>query len=254
MENLLIRLFGLRGAVLHGDPTVLDRFLWLKRHLWSGKFRTLDAGCGTGACAMFAATRGNEALGISFDARNTRVAQKRARLLGLEKATFVEGDLRKLDQLFPDAGCFDQIICFECIEHIIDDKRLMRNLSRLLVPGGRLLLTTPNLEYRGLVGEDKTKLSQTEDGGHVRWGYSKEDLAKLCLDVGLKMQSCAGVSGLLSQQLTNLLRLSDRVLPHKVGWLLTFPFRALCKLDPFFTALARYPYLSLAIVAQKPEA
>lgn len=39
---------------------------------------------------------------------------------------------------------FDMIICFQVIEHIADDHRLLQEIKRVLVPGGKLLLTTPN--------------------------------------------------------------------------------------------------------------
>jgi ubiquinone/menaquinone biosynthesis C-methylase UbiE len=39
---------------------------------------------------------------------------------------------------------FDTVICFQVIEHIKDDDALLREIKRVLKPGGRLLLTTPN--------------------------------------------------------------------------------------------------------------
>ncbi|MEC5144293.1 class I SAM-dependent methyltransferase [Chitinophaga sp. 212800010-3] len=39
---------------------------------------------------------------------------------------------------------FDTVICFQVIEHIKNDNALLREIRRVLKPGGRLLLTTPN--------------------------------------------------------------------------------------------------------------
>ncbi|TWF42363.1 methyltransferase family protein [Chitinophaga polysaccharea] len=39
---------------------------------------------------------------------------------------------------------YDTVICFQVIEHIRDDHALLREIKRVLKPGGRLLLTTPN--------------------------------------------------------------------------------------------------------------
>ncbi|NLR60278.1 class I SAM-dependent methyltransferase [Chitinophaga polysaccharea] len=39
---------------------------------------------------------------------------------------------------------YDTVICFQVIEHIHDDHALLREIKRVLKPGGRLLLTTPN--------------------------------------------------------------------------------------------------------------
>ena len=45
---------------------------------------------------------------------------------------------------FPDAS-FDVVLCVEGIEHVVDRHKTLRELRRVLKPGGRLLITTPNL-------------------------------------------------------------------------------------------------------------
>lgn len=115
-------------AILFGDSAAFDRFRWFVKRMKGGDIRTLDAGCGSGALTLYAAKRGNEAVGISFDERNNRMAEERARILGIERAQFVTGDLRKLDTLAPSLGVFEQIICFETIEHI----KMMRSYCTIL--------------------------------------------------------------------------------------------------------------------------
>ncbi|MBO9730891.1 MAG: class I SAM-dependent methyltransferase [Chitinophaga sp.] len=39
---------------------------------------------------------------------------------------------------------YDTVICFQVIEHIKDDSALLHEIRRILKPGGRLFLTTPN--------------------------------------------------------------------------------------------------------------
>jgi SAM-dependent methyltransferase len=39
---------------------------------------------------------------------------------------------------------YDTVICFQVIEHIKDDSALLHEIRRVLKPGGRLFLTTPN--------------------------------------------------------------------------------------------------------------
>jgi len=43
-----------------------------------------------------------------------------------------------------DAGSFDLIIAVEIIEHLANPRRLINEAARILAPGGRLLLSTPN--------------------------------------------------------------------------------------------------------------
>jgi SAM-dependent methyltransferase len=42
-------------------------------------------------------------------------------------------------------GSIDTIVCIEVIEHIEDPFRLIREMHRILKPGGRLIVTTPNV-------------------------------------------------------------------------------------------------------------
>ncbi len=44
-----------------------------------------------------------------------------------------------------ETGAFDMVACLEGIEHVVDRHRTLRELRRVLKPGGRLVLTTPNL-------------------------------------------------------------------------------------------------------------
>lgn len=251
VENVLVRLVGWRATVLHGDPCVYDRYRWLRRHLLRGPKRTLDAGCGSGAFTLFAALNGNHATGISFDTRNNRVAAARARLLGVSGARFVHHDLRELDRIAGTLGGFDQIICFETIEHVFNDDKLMGDLARLLEPGGRLLVTVPYKHHRPQLGES---VSGCEDGAHVRWGYTHEELGALLRAHGVEVTVQEYASGLVSQQLANLSRLLGRA-HAQFGWGATFPLRTLQAVDRPLTRLTGYPYLSIAVVGEKrPEA
>ncbi len=47
------------------------------------------------------------------------------------------------DMPFEDAS-FDVVICREVIEHVLDDRALLREIQRVLIHGGFLHLTTPN--------------------------------------------------------------------------------------------------------------
>src|SRR5690242_7053396 len=84
------------APVLHADPGVLDRWLWLKHRLprASGDRALLDAGCGSGAFTIGAALRGYNSLGISWDGRNQQVAAKRAEVCRADRARFQVLDLR----------------------------------------------------------------------------------------------------------------------------------------------------------------
>lgn len=244
-NHLLIRLLGWVATLLHGDASIFDRWLWLRRRLLRGDLRTLDAGCGSGVFSLYAARLGNEVVGISGDERNNRAAEQRAGILGLERANFVTRDLRELDRFACELGVFDQIICCETIEHILDDQTLVRNLGRLLRPGGRLFITTPSDRHRPFAGE---LLSEEEDGGHVRFGYSHDDLRRLFEGAGLETLSLGHLMGPISQV---LVRIQWAISPFSrlLGWALTVPFRPLQVLDPAIARVSNVPSFCVTGVA-----
>jgi SAM-dependent methyltransferase len=248
MSDLMLRALGWRSLLIHGDPCVLDRWLWLRTRLHTGPSRTLDAGCGNGAFSIFAARAGNEVLATSFSERELDDARRRTRLLGLEGVEFEVLDLREIDQRRRELGSFDQIICLETIEHLSDDRGLLVSLAGLLRPGGRLLLSTPYEAHHPLYREQRHP-SPVEDGSHVRYGYSPEGLRELALSAGLVPQQLGFVSGVVSQRLTNLMRRLTLRLGRMPAWAVMLPLRALVLLDRPLTRLTRYPYLSIAMVA-----
>jgi SAM-dependent methyltransferase len=247
MTDPLLRLVGWRALFLQGDPLVYDRFIWLRRHLRPGPVRTLDAGCGNGAFTMYAARIGNEVLGLSFDDANNRKAVARAAMLKLGNARFVPCDLRRLDSMRAEFGLFDQVICLETIEHIIDDRKLARDLAAMLKPGGRLFLSTPNKNCPPLRGD---KLSRAEDGGHVRWGYTHPEMRAILGEAGLTTTVEQYASGLVMQRVTGLMRWASEISPA-FGWAATFPLRALRIADRAATDALGAPYLSIAVIAEK---
>lgn len=247
-DKAALRMIGWPATLLYGDPCILDRWRWIRHHLRPGPLRTLDAGCGSGVFTFYAATLGNEVVGLSFEKHNNEKARRRAEALALQNITFVDFDLRRLEETAEELGTFDQIICCEVIEHIIDDHKLLRNLAAMLRPGGRLVLTTPFKGHKALLGEE---LSDHEDGGHVRWGYSCDEVRMLLERCGLSTISEGRISGVVSQQLTNLGHLLDRV-GTRYAALLALPLRVLQCLDRPLTLLTDYPFLCIGVVSTRP--
>jgi SAM-dependent methyltransferase len=250
VRDLLLRALGWRLLLLHSDTLVLDRWLWLRRHLKRGPLRTFDAGCGNGAFSMYAARRGNRVLAASFSQEEQMTARARADALGIDGIDLRLIDLRELETRRGELGTFDQIICLETVEHLLDDEALVGSLAAMLAPGGQLLLTTPYDRHRPLYGETSNP-SEVEDGSHVRFGYSQERVAELASGAGLRVVEQSFVSGAISQGLTNLFwRLTAR-LGLTPAWLLILPLRPLVALDAPLTRALHHPHLCVALRAVK---
>jgi SAM-dependent methyltransferase len=254
-KSLLVKLFGFPATLVHGDTLVLDRWRWLKQRLPKTRDggRVMDVGCGTGSFTLGAAHRGYKSLGLSWDERNQATAQERAAMCKLTAATFEVLDVRRLDERSDLKASFDIVINCENIEHIIDDRKLMRDIADCLKPGGRLLLTTPYWHYRPMMEVDEGPFSRVEDGGHVRRGYSRAMLQELCEQSGLIVEEISFCSGYLSQRITKVLRTLCEVNPM-LGWLMVLPLRVLPPLlDGPVTSLLRWPQFSICLEAYKPR-
>ncbi len=95
--------------------------------------RLLDAGCGAGLLALLARLRG--ATVTALDASAALLAVARARL---PEADLREGDLEALP--FAEAS-FDAVIAVNSIFYAADMAAAMRELARVVRPGGRVVLT-----------------------------------------------------------------------------------------------------------------
>jgi SAM-dependent methyltransferase len=254
-RGLLIKIFGFSAALTHGDTLVLDRWKWLKSKLpvTNNGETVLDVGCGTGYFSMGAALRGYEALGLSWDERNQEIAAQRAKICNAERASFSVQDVRFLDEREDLAEKFDVVICTENIEHVINDRKLLKDIARCIKPGGRLLLTAPNLLYVGMSRDDLGPFQTVENGGHVRRGYSEAMLRELCQEAKLVPNGFSYCSGFLSQKITGLLRVISRIHPL-LGWACVLPLRILPPyLDGLITPMFSRPGFSICLEAYKPR-
>jgi len=254
-SRLLSMLFGHSGLLIHGDTLVLDRWLWLKKRLpnTNSDDLLLDCGCGSGAISVAAAKRGYQVTGINNDDTQLEHSTHRAKQYAQGRAKFEKCDLRELSDKTDLHNQFDVVICFEAIEHILDDRKLFRALVQCLKPGGRLLLTTPYFHYKAMSPEDDGPISKVEHGGHVRRGYTPIMLRELCRDAAVELENISYCSGILSQKLTILLRAIAK-LNYGFGWLVTFPLRPFPPIfDTLFTLILRWPNYSICLEAYKPR-
>jgi len=112
--------------------------------------RVLEIGCGRGGFACWLAQqpqRPAEVVAADFSPAAVTKAREFAAARGIAGVRWVVGDIQNLDGFGTE---FDTVISCETIEHVPDPPRAVRELARVLKPGGRLFLTTPN--YLGPLG------------------------------------------------------------------------------------------------------
>jgi uncharacterized FAD-dependent dehydrogenase/SAM-dependent methyltransferase len=124
-----------------------------------------DLGCGLGRHAVHAASRGAHVVAVDHSSRAIERLRDLARGLPIE---ILEGDFVSWAQSFP-RGTLDGLVCFDAIHHIAPEKSVvvsaLRNMARLVRPGGLILITLlTGIDY-GLKPPEGRLLVSPEEGG-----------------------------------------------------------------------------------------
>ncbi len=146
-------------------------------------------GCGAGRHAFEALRRGGRV--VAFDADGAELKQVDAMLAAMREAgeappgasaRVVRGDATAMP--FAD-GAFDRVIAAEVLEHIPGDQQAMREVARVLRPGGIAAVTVPAWL------PERICWSLSDDyhnvpGGHVRI-YTRGELEAKLRSAGLRV-------------------------------------------------------------------
>lgn len=143
----------------------------------------VDVGCGSGVISSFLGKSVKRVIGIDGNADAIEFATKK---FACDNVRFEKG---LVDEDFSIDMEVDKIYCLEVIEHIYYQQGfdMLKIFHKLLKPGGKVFLTTPNYKSFWPAIEwlmDKTsKSAQLQGDQHVEF-YNKRKLKKLCLDAG----------------------------------------------------------------------
>jgi len=161
----------------------------------------LDLGCGFGRHAYEAARRGADV--VALDAGRDEVEGVASVVAAMREAGelddtavrvgAVQGDGLHLP--FADAT-FDRVICSEVLEHLGDDSAAMRELARVLRPGGTMAVTVPRFGPE-LVNWALSDEYHNVPGGHVRI-YRRRQLFERLRASGLQITGTGHAHGLHS--------------------------------------------------------
>ena len=105
---------------------------------------------------------------IAVDKYNTSISEE---LKERNNITFIQSEVPPLNGI--EDNSVDFVVSFQVIEHIKDDEQFLREIYRVLKPGGKAILTTPNI-----------MMSITRSPWHIR-EYTPEqmrDIIKISFD------------------------------------------------------------------------
>lgn len=161
--------------------------------------KILEVGCGTGGNLQMLSFFGNVS-GMEMDPTAKSIAEKKTAGRFRIKLGSCPDDV-------PYRGrCFDLICMFDVLEHIEKDQEAVATLSRLLKPGGRMLITVP--AYQFLYGRHDEFL-------HHKRRYTSSNLLSVVNSAGL---SCIRITyfNTLLFPLVLMVRLKEKFLNTKV--------------------------------------
>jgi SAM-dependent methyltransferase len=205
----------------------------------------LDAGSGNGYFAWLAYKSGGRVVAMNFE--KSQVKKAKEFLLDYRKADPVRLQFEQFNlyDLTKETRTFDEIICFEVLEHVRGDSSIVKEFYRILRPGGVLHVCSPHRLHPRHQAE---VLDMNESGGHVRAGYTEEDYRKLLEPVGFSIENVVGIG-------PHSVYLADKVLRfvrNRVGDVPALPLLPLALPFVWFARINPPMPFSLYVRATKP--
>lgn len=221
------RYFAVEDGLLQAVP---EQRRWLESHRKKAlrllalqrTDRFVDLGCGEGYLTLPLSHRAGQSIGIDFTASGLRVLQSQSGYNPQSVHLIVAcGDRIPL----ADVGA-DKLLCNHVLEHVLDDDAVMREIHRVVCPGGLLLLGVPLalgpqtrllLRLRRLLHPDarQLQLERAEPGrlvpeligrqSHVRF-YSLRSVLDLLECNGFRVLRAEGIGLSLRGPLAGLFR------------------------------------------------
>ena len=157
--------------------------------------KLLDVGCGGGILAEALAQKGAEVTAIDMAELSLKVARMHLAESGLQ----IDYLQTTVEEFADERGAeFDIVTCLEMLEHVPDPASVVSAASRLLKPGGRLLLSTLNRNPKSfalaIVGAEYL-LGLLPKGTHEYRRFIKpSELAAAVRASGLQLRDISGMS------------------------------------------------------------
>ena len=183
-----------------------------------GRPEVLDVGCWNGTLGQVLAKECNAIVdGIERDP----VQAQQARAAGYRRV-----DVADLDRDIPDVDgrTYDFVLFGDVLEHLVQPERALAALAARLKPGGRAVLSLPNIAFAAnrlthLLGRWDYKDYGILDRTHLRF-FTKRSMVALIEGAGLRVVRIDGYVGL-----------------HKYPWLIREPLRFLGRAWPSLFAV-----------------
>lgn len=136
--------------------------------------RVADIGCGPGVFLRYLCERATYVLAVDTDEAALRRVKARHR-----NAKNLHCVVTPVDHLPFLDGELDTVLFLEVLEHLTDDAAGIREVHRVLIPEGKLVLSVP---------VPPGEINENDPWGHKREGYTLEELEALLENQGFEVQ------------------------------------------------------------------
>lgn len=173
-------------------------------------FKVVDIGGGSGYLSLLCARNGCITYHIDIDSDLVYLARENTRKHGINEVNYIRATAENLRFMREKV---DVVFCGEVLEHLPNDELAIREISRIIKPSGKFIITTPNCNalpyvllrvlpgslrklvlkvfrvderFLGeLIGE---KIKLRTHRGHVRCGYSKKEIEFKLISNGFSIE------------------------------------------------------------------
>lgn len=158
-DHLMFKKMAIVTGMIHGGETILD------------------FGCGNGELLSRVGRKFRRVVGV--DATEASVEITRRRLAGHPKAVIYKYS----GEMPVEKGRFDYVTCMDVLEHLEEPEKALREIKRLMPPGGRLIVSVPN--WYDFIYSKVLRLNAYHLHAHTPWGW-----ARILKKAGFKTTGC----------------------------------------------------------------
>lgn len=149
--------------------------------------RVLDFGCGAGMTSGTLKRLGRFGWACGVEG-NPAAALEAEKVLD----RVLVGDIERMEFPFPD-NSFDTVLTLDILEHLVDPWKTLAQIHRLLKPGGRLIVSIPNLRHYSVTvpliffGDFRYQQEFILDSTHIRF-FTKKTIIRTLESAGFEIE------------------------------------------------------------------
>jgi 2-polyprenyl-3-methyl-5-hydroxy-6-metoxy-1,4-benzoquinol methylase len=172
-------IYGYRAGFYQEEKSYMfmPRLEWVnKSAIYGEDRRLLDIGCGDGEFLSYAKKSGWKVCGVEISKEGYDLSVKKG----------IEVYNEELKKISFDDNFFHAITLWDVLEHYISPRDELREIYRILKPGGMVFISTPNHKKAKVLG--RNWLGYNASYEHLSY-FEASTLAQMLIDIGFKIDT-----------------------------------------------------------------